>query len=176
MLTWLDYSPQITSWSPQGMRALRQCKVPRAEVNFVSIQRENSLPLKKEMNKALTLLPNCQIFAVRLWITTSPCRWPVGSLPSTCMLCTPPHCTKDVYTTRGSTRDLWTVGSEVHETHSAYKFALSRKLTVLGLIVKERHTLKGSELSSGIYCRVKWLSTDVSEVTNRRENLKSHTF
>jgi hypothetical protein len=40
-----------------------------------------------------------------------------------------------------------------------------------------------SELSSGIYCRVKWLSTDVSECipednsehhTRRRENLKSH--
>jgi hypothetical protein len=46
-----------------------------------------------------------------------------------------------------------------------------------------------SELSSGIYCRVKWLPTDVPEVrtasiirdeensehhTNRRENLKSH--
>jgi hypothetical protein len=25
------------------------------------------------------------------------------------MLCTPPYCTKDVYTQKGSTRDLWTV-------------------------------------------------------------------
>jgi hypothetical protein len=25
------------------------------------------------------------------------------------MLCTPPHCTKDVYIQQGSTRDLWTV-------------------------------------------------------------------
>jgi hypothetical protein len=53
---------------------------------------------------------NCLMFAVRLWITTSPYRWPVGSLPSTCMHCTPPpHCTKDVYSPQGSTRDLWAV-------------------------------------------------------------------
>jgi hypothetical protein len=48
------YSPQITSWTPQGMRVLRQCKVPRAEVMFVTIQRENIRPSKKEMNKAVT--------------------------------------------------------------------------------------------------------------------------
>jgi hypothetical protein len=35
---------------------LRQCKVPRAEVMFVTIQRENIRPLKKEMNKAVTML------------------------------------------------------------------------------------------------------------------------
>jgi hypothetical protein len=58
------------------------------------------------MNKAVTMLPNCPMFAVTLWITTSSYRWPIGSLPSTFMLCTPPHCTKDV---QGSTRDLWTV-------------------------------------------------------------------
>jgi hypothetical protein len=40
---------------------------------------------------ALTLQnPNCPMFAVRLWITASPYRWSIGSLPSTCMLCTPP--------------------------------------------------------------------------------------
>jgi hypothetical protein len=37
------------------MRVLRQCKVPRAEVMFVIIQRENIHPSKKEMNKAVTL-------------------------------------------------------------------------------------------------------------------------
>jgi hypothetical protein len=40
------------------------------------------------MKKAVvTILPNCRMFAVRPWITTSPYRIPVGSLPSTCMLC-----------------------------------------------------------------------------------------
>jgi hypothetical protein len=41
---------------PQGMRVLQQCKVPRAEVMFVTIQRENIRPSKKEMNKAVTML------------------------------------------------------------------------------------------------------------------------
>jgi hypothetical protein len=36
------------------------------EVMFVTIQRENICPSKKEMNKAVTMLPNCQMFAVRL--------------------------------------------------------------------------------------------------------------
>jgi hypothetical protein len=40
----------------QGMRVLRQCKVPRAEVMFVVIQRENICPSKKEMNKAVAML------------------------------------------------------------------------------------------------------------------------
>jgi hypothetical protein len=56
------------------------------------------------------------MFAARPWITTYPYRWPIGSLPSTCMLCTPLHCTKDVYTPQGSTRDLWTV-SYIAESH-----------------------------------------------------------
>jgi hypothetical protein len=47
------YSTQMTSWSPQGMRVLRQCKFSRAEVMFVTIQRENILLSKKEMNKAV---------------------------------------------------------------------------------------------------------------------------
>jgi hypothetical protein len=41
-------------YSPQGMRVLRQCKVPRVEVMFVDIQRENIRPSNKEMNKAVT--------------------------------------------------------------------------------------------------------------------------
>jgi hypothetical protein len=52
----LSYCPQITSWSPQGMRVLRQCNVPRAEVMFITIQRENIHPSKKEMNNAVTML------------------------------------------------------------------------------------------------------------------------
>jgi hypothetical protein len=84
---------------------------------FVHIQRENIRLSKKEVNKAVTMITRAHSpkskLPVRLWITTSPYRRPVGSLPSTCMLCTPPppptHCTKVVYTTQGSTRDLWTV-------------------------------------------------------------------
>jgi hypothetical protein len=40
--------------------------VPRVDVMFVIIQRENIRPSKKEMNKAVTMLPNCPVFAVRL--------------------------------------------------------------------------------------------------------------
>jgi hypothetical protein len=88
----------------QSKRVLRQCKVQWAEVMFVTIQRENIRRSEKEMNKVWT----CPRFSVRLWMT-SPYRWPVGNLPSTRMLCTPPHCTKDVCIPQGSTRDLWTV-------------------------------------------------------------------
>jgi hypothetical protein len=52
----LKYGPQNTSWSPQEMRVLRQCKLPRAEVMFVIVQRENIRPSKKEINKAVTML------------------------------------------------------------------------------------------------------------------------
>jgi hypothetical protein len=38
------------------MRVLRQYKVPRAEVVFVTIQRENILPSKKDINKSDTML------------------------------------------------------------------------------------------------------------------------
>jgi hypothetical protein len=37
------------------MRVLRQCTVPRAVVTFVTVQRENIRPSKKEMNKAVTM-------------------------------------------------------------------------------------------------------------------------
>jgi hypothetical protein len=78
------------------MRVLRQCKVPLTEVMFITIRRESIHPSKKEVNKAVTMLiinPSCLMFAVRQCITTSPYRWSVGSLPSTCMPYTPPHCT-----------------------------------------------------------------------------------
>jgi hypothetical protein len=48
------------------MRVLRQCKVPEAEVMFVTIQRENIRDSNKEMTKALTMIPNCAMFAVKL--------------------------------------------------------------------------------------------------------------
>jgi hypothetical protein len=80
--------------------------------NVLTLQHEHIRTSKKEMNKAVTLSlqnTNCQMCAVRLWITTLPYRWPVRNLPSTCMFVLPPHCTKDVYTPQGWTHDLWTV-------------------------------------------------------------------
>jgi hypothetical protein len=47
------------------------------------------------------------MFSVMLWITTSLYRWQIESVPSTCMFCTLPHCSKEVYTVY--TRDLWTI-------------------------------------------------------------------
>jgi hypothetical protein len=41
---------------PKGMLVLQQCKVQRAEVMFVTIQRENIRPSKKEMNRAFTMI------------------------------------------------------------------------------------------------------------------------
>jgi hypothetical protein len=46
-------------------------------------------PQRKKWKRLLQCL-NYPMFALRLWITTTLCRWPVVSLPSTCMLCTPP--------------------------------------------------------------------------------------
>jgi hypothetical protein len=106
LTSWEYYSPQITSWSPQEMRVLRQCKVPRVEVMFVTVQRENIRPSKKEMNKVVTMLPNWLMFSVTLWITTSLIADQKGVFrPPVCFVL-PPHCTKDVYTPQGSTRDL----------------------------------------------------------------------
>jgi hypothetical protein len=59
-LPWLHQLKTVQSTNheltPQGMRVLRQSKVPRAEVMFVIIQIENISPSKKEMNKAVTML------------------------------------------------------------------------------------------------------------------------
>jgi hypothetical protein len=44
---------------PERMRVLRQCKVPRAEVMFVTIQGENIRPSKKEVIKAVTMTDAC---------------------------------------------------------------------------------------------------------------------
>jgi hypothetical protein len=52
----VEYSPQITSRSPQEMRAFQQCKIPRAEVMFVTTQCENIRPSKKGMNKDVKML------------------------------------------------------------------------------------------------------------------------
>jgi hypothetical protein len=75
---------QIKGWFPQGTRVFRQCKVPRAEVMFVTIQRE------ERNEQGCYNVRNCPMFAVRLSITKSLYCWPIGSLSSTCILCTPP--------------------------------------------------------------------------------------
>jgi hypothetical protein len=54
-----------------------------AEVMFVTIQRENIHRSNKEINKAVTMLKLSDV------CTTSPYRWLIASLPSTCMLCSP---------------------------------------------------------------------------------------
>jgi hypothetical protein len=46
----------VQSTDHEFMRVLRQCKVPRAEVIFFTVQRGNIRPSKKEMNKAVTML------------------------------------------------------------------------------------------------------------------------
>jgi hypothetical protein len=45
-------------------------------------------PQRKKWARLLKSL-NCSMFAVRLLITTSRYRWPIRSLPSICMFCTP---------------------------------------------------------------------------------------
>jgi hypothetical protein len=102
------YSPHITSWCPQGMRVLRQCTVPRVEVMFVTIQSENIRLSKKEMNETYNA-PTARCLQLgydllRLFIAN---QKEVFRPPACSVL--PPHRTKDVYTPRGSTRDLWTV-------------------------------------------------------------------
>jgi hypothetical protein len=86
---------------PQGMRVLRQCTVLRQEAMVVTIQRKNIRPSKKEMNKSVTSL-KCPMFAVRLCIFTADHYEVFRQLACSVL---PPHCTKDVYTPQGSTRD-----------------------------------------------------------------------
>jgi hypothetical protein len=74
------YCPQITSW----MRVLRQCTVPRAEVMFFTIERENIRLLNKEMNKAVTMLK----LHWCLQLGYESLRLFIADHPSTFMLCT----------------------------------------------------------------------------------------
>jgi hypothetical protein len=55
---------------------------------FITIQSEYIRPSKKEMNKAITIfkLPDNLSYAMNYYV---PLTLPKGSLPSTCMLCTP---------------------------------------------------------------------------------------
>jgi hypothetical protein len=45
------------------MRVLRKCTVPLADVIFVTIQRENIRPSKKEMEKSVTMLKLPDVFS-----------------------------------------------------------------------------------------------------------------
>jgi hypothetical protein len=54
---------------PQGMGVLRQCKVPRAEVMFVTIQRENILPPKKWTRHKYARCFQLDYESLRLFIT-----------------------------------------------------------------------------------------------------------
>jgi hypothetical protein len=52
----------------------KECKVPRAEIMFVTIQRENIRPSKKEMNKAVTMqskLPGVCSWAMNQYVFLS---------------------------------------------------------------------------------------------------------
>jgi hypothetical protein len=56
------------------MRVLRQLNVPRAEVMFVTIQRENIRPSNKEINKAVRMLklPDVCSWAINHYVSLSP--------------------------------------------------------------------------------------------------------
>jgi hypothetical protein len=45
----------MTNLSPKEMRVLRHCKVPRAEVMFVTIQHENIRPSNKKIIMSVTM-------------------------------------------------------------------------------------------------------------------------
>jgi hypothetical protein len=51
-----SFCPEVTSCSQQRMRVLRQCTVPRAEVMFITIQREHIRLSQKEMNNAVVTM------------------------------------------------------------------------------------------------------------------------
>jgi hypothetical protein len=87
---WLSqYCPQITSWSPQGMES---CGNARFRLRKYCPLLSNVKTFAPERNKWTRLLQclNSPMFAVRLWITTYFYHWPIWSLPSTYLLCTPP--------------------------------------------------------------------------------------
>jgi hypothetical protein len=86
------------------MRVLRHCKVPRAEVVFVIVQRENIHPSNKEMNKTVTMqskLPDVCSLAVNHYVSLS-----LTKMKSSVHLHAL-NCTNDFFTPQGST--LWTV-------------------------------------------------------------------
>jgi hypothetical protein len=105
----------------ESVRSIDHELIPARNLSLVAIQCSASgsniryypswkhLPLKERNEQGYTMLPNCPMFAVRLWSTTSTYRRPVRSLPSTCMICTPPRTALRTFTRRRDQRDLWTV-------------------------------------------------------------------
>jgi hypothetical protein len=96
------------------MRVLRQCTVPRGEVMFITIQLKITR-LSQLLQTARCLQLGYE--SLRLLIAN---QSEVFRPPACFVL--PPHCTKDVYTPQGSTRDLWTV----HPTSSSVKMETIR--------------------------------------------------
>jgi hypothetical protein len=88
-------------------------------------------------------------------------RWIVTNITSACGTV---HCRK-THSLRGSTRDLWTV-------RVASLYRTQTPSVVLWDFKFSRQRVWCSELSSGIYCHVNLLSTDVSEV--RRSKIILH--
>jgi hypothetical protein len=80
---------------------------------FVTIQCENILPSKKEMDKAVTMLIIKIQTSRRLQLGYESLHLLIADQqevfrPPVCFVL-PPHCTKDVYTPQGSTGDLYIV-------------------------------------------------------------------
>jgi hypothetical protein len=117
----IKYSPQTMSWSPQGMRVLRQCTVPRAELMFVTNKRENIRRSKKILTKLSQFFQTVRCLqlgyeSLRLLIADQEKVF----RPPACFVL-PPHCIKDVYNPQGSTRDLWTISVTLLSKESRLK-------------------------------------------------------
>jgi hypothetical protein len=66
------------------------------------------------------------MFAVRLWITTSPYRWPIVSLPSTCMLLNSPRTALRTFTPR---RDQLVICGQYIQNSAAVQFHCMRAVS-----------------------------------------------
>jgi hypothetical protein len=84
---------------------------------FVTIQRENIHPLKKRNeHRCYNAIQTARCLQLRY----EPLRLLIADQyevfrPPACSVL-PPHCIKDVYTSQGSTRDLWTVAVNIYFT------------------------------------------------------------
>jgi hypothetical protein len=79
----VKYSPQITSWSARNASlTAMQGSASGNNVRYYPAWKYSHL---KERNNPVTMLPKCPMFVVRLRSTTPLYRWPIGSLPFTCM-------------------------------------------------------------------------------------------
>jgi hypothetical protein len=83
------YSPQTTSWSRKACESCGNARFREQKWCSILFNVKTFAPQRRKWKRLLQCI-NCPMFAVRLWITTSPYRWPIGSLPFNRMLCTPP--------------------------------------------------------------------------------------